>query len=134
TLSGPHTVTAHLWFVRYGKEIPPEDLLRIANEWRIPLETEYAKKLITINAPPEPPGLIAEPPGPKRALRRKERVLHIVERFGLFLHNMLAVNYYHPHDWEALQRVADEVEQYLEDLGWVQFYRDQMDNGIDSMM
>ena len=30
--------------------------------------------------------------------------------------------------------VADSVECYLEDLGWVQFYRGQMDRGIDSMM
>ncbi|CAG8768852.1 26031_t:CDS:1 [Gigaspora margarita] len=134
TLSGPHTVTAQLWFVRYSRDIPPENRLRVANEWRFPLETDYAKRLITVNAPPEPPGLAAEQPGPKRALRRQERVMHIVERFSLFLHNMLAVNYYYTHDWDALQRVADDVEQYLEDLGWVQFYRGQMDRGIDSMM
>ena len=30
--------------------------------------------------------------------------------------------------------VADSVECYLEDLGWVQFYRGQMDRGIDSIM
>ncbi|CAG8620302.1 11017_t:CDS:1, partial [Scutellospora calospora] len=133
-LSGPHTVTAQLWFVRYSRDIPPEDRLKLANEWRFPLETDYAKQLITINAPPDPPGLAAELPGPKRALRRQERVMHIVERFSLFLHNMLAVNYYYTHDWDALQRVADDVEQYLEDLGWVQFYRGQMDRGIDSML
>ncbi|CAB4394180.1 unnamed protein product [Rhizophagus irregularis] len=90
--------------------------------------------LITINAPPEPPGISSELPGPKRALRRQERVMHIVERFSLFLHNMLTVNYYYTHDWDSLQRVADSVECYLEDLGWVQFYRGQMDRGIDSMM
>lgn len=134
TLTGPRTVTSHLWFVRYSQDIPPEQLLKVANEWHYPLETDYAKQLITINAPPEPSGLTAEPPGPKRALRRQERVMHIVERFGLFLHNMLAVNYFYTHDWDALQRVADDVEQYLEDLGWVQFYRGQMDRGIDSMM
>ncbi|CAJ0646703.1 458_t:CDS:2 [Entrophospora sp. SA101] len=116
------------------RDIPEEDLLKVANEWKFPLETEYAKSLITINAPPEPPGLSADPPGPKRALRRQKRVLHIVERFSLFLHNMLAVNYYYSHDWDKLQKVADDVEQYLEDLGWVQFYRGQMDRGIDSIM
>ncbi|RHZ56352.1 hypothetical protein Glove_402g7 [Diversispora epigaea] len=134
TLTGPHTVTSHLWFVRYSQDIPPENLLKIANELHYPLETDFAKRLITINAPSEPSGLATEPPGPKRALRRQERVMHIVERFGLFLHNMLAVNYFYTHDWDALQRVADDVEQYLEDLGWVQFYRGQMDRGIDSMM
>ncbi|CAG8477871.1 11314_t:CDS:2 [Diversispora eburnea] len=134
TLTGPHTVTSHLWFVRYSQDIPPENLLKIANELHYPLETDFAKQLITINAPSELPGLAAEPPGPKRALKRQERVMHIVERFGLFLHNMLAVNYFYTHDWDALQRVADDVEQYLEDLGWVQFYRGQMDRGIDSMM
>ncbi|CAH1759316.1 14928_t:CDS:2 [Entrophospora sp. SA101] len=133
-LSGPHTITAQLWFKRYSRDIPEEDLLKVANEWKFPLETEYAKSLITINAPPEPPGLSADPPGPKRALRRQKRVLHIVERFSLFLHNMLAVNYYYSHDWDKLQKVADDVEQYLEDLGWVQFYRGQMDRGIDSIM
>jgi len=134
TLVGPHTVTAQLWFAKYSRDIPPEDLLKVANEWHFPLETEYAKKLITNNAPPEPPGISREPPGPKRALRRQERVMYIVERFGLFLHNMLAVDYYYTHDWDSLQKVADSVESYLEDLGWVQFYRGQMDRGIDSLM
>ncbi|CAG8543079.1 6663_t:CDS:1 [Ambispora leptoticha] len=133
-LAGPHTVTAQLWFTKVSQDIAPEDLLRTANEWGFPLTTEYAKKLIMINAPSEPSCLCAEPPGPRRALQRIERVLHVVERFGLFLHNMLAVNYYYPHDWDACQRVADEVEQYLEDLGWVQFYRGQMHRGIDSML
>lgn len=133
-LAGPHTVTAQLWFAKYSRDIPPEDLLRVANEWHFPLETELARKLITINAPDEPTDISKEPPGPKRALRRQERVLHIVERFSLFLHNMLAVDYYHAHDWDSLQKVADSVECYLEDLGWVQFYRGQMDRGIDSMM
>ncbi|CAG8515061.1 1061_t:CDS:1 [Paraglomus occultum] len=132
-ISGPHTLTAQLWFSLYSQDLPSEHHLRTANEWRFPLETEYAKRLITVNAPPEPAGLSSEAPGPRRALRRQERVLHIVERFGLFLHNMLAVNYYYPHDWDALRAVADEVEQYLEDLGWVQFYRGQM-RGIDSLM
>ncbi|CAB4437091.1 unnamed protein product [Rhizophagus irregularis] len=134
TLTGPHTVTAQLWFAKQSRDIPPEDLLTLANEWRFPLDTDFAKKLITINAPPEPPGISSELPGPKRALRRQERVMHIVERFSLFLHNMLTVNYYYTHDWDSLQRVADSVECYLEDLGWVQFYRGQMDRGIDSMM
>lgn len=134
TLTGPHTVTAQLWFAKQSRDIPPEDLLKLANEWRFPLDTDFAKKLITINAPPEPPGISSELPGPKRALRRQERVMHIVERFSLFLHNMLTVNYYYTHDWDSLQRVADSVECYLEDLGWVQFYRGQMDRGIDSMM
>ncbi|PKY28645.1 hypothetical protein RhiirB3_417278 [Rhizophagus irregularis] len=134
TLTGPHTVTAQLWFAKQSRDIPPENLLKLANEWRFPLDTDFAKKLITINAPPEPPGISSELPGPKRALRRQERVMHIVERFSLFLHNMLTVNYYYTHDWDSLQRVADSVECYLEDLGWVQFYRGQMDRGIDSMM
>ncbi|RIA96896.1 hypothetical protein C1645_814740 [Glomus cerebriforme] len=134
TLTGPHTVTAQLWFAKHSHDIPPEELLKVANEWRFPLETEFAKKLITINAPPEPPGISSELPGPKRALRRQERVMHIVERFSLFLHNMLTVNYYYTHDWDSLQKVADSVECYLEDLGWVQFYRGQMDRGIDSLM
>ncbi|CAG8513315.1 10525_t:CDS:1 [Paraglomus brasilianum] len=133
-ISGPHTITAQLWFSLYSQDLPSEHHLRTANEWRFPLDTEYAKRLIIVNAPPEPTGLSSESPGPRRALRRQERVLHIVERFGLFLHNMLAVNYYYPHDWDALREVADDVEQYLEDLGWVQFYRGQMDRGIDSLM
>ncbi|CAG8454598.1 7937_t:CDS:2 [Funneliformis caledonium] len=133
-LAGPHTVNAKLWFKKYTHDIPPEDRLRKANEWHFPLETEKAKLWITENAPKEPPGLANELPGPKRALRRQATVLHIVERFSLFLHNMLAVNYYYTHDWEALQKVADSIECYLEDLGWVQFYRGQNDLGIDSMM
>lgn len=104
TLTGPHTVTAQLWFAKQSRDIPPEDLLKLANEWRFPLDTDFAKKLITINAPPEPPGISSELPGPKRALRRQERVMHIVERFSLFLHNMLTVNYYYTHDWDSLQR------------------------------
>ncbi|CAI2170070.1 763_t:CDS:2 [Funneliformis geosporum] len=133
-LAGPHTVNAKLWFKKYTRDIPPEDRLRIANKWNFPLETENAKLWITENAPKEPPGLSNEPPGPKRALKRQATVLHIVERFSLFLHNMLAVNYYYTHDWEALQKVADSIESYLEDLGWVQFYRGQNDLGISSMM
>ncbi|CAG8601349.1 9319_t:CDS:1 [Ambispora gerdemannii] len=133
-LAGPHTVTAQLWFTKVSRDIAPEDLLRTANEWGFPLTTDYAKNLIMVNAPSEPSYLCAEPPGPRRALQRIERVLHVVERFGLFLQNTLAVNYYYPHDWDAYQRVADEVEQYLEDLGWVQFYRGQMHRGIDSMI
>jgi hypothetical protein len=133
-ISGPHTLTSQLWFSLHIQDIPSEHQLRTANDWGFPLETEYAKRLITANAPPEPAGLSLESPGPRRALRRQDRVLHIVERFGLFLHNMLAIDYYYPHDWDALRQVADEVEQYLEDLGWVQFYRGQRYHGLDSLM
>jgi hypothetical protein len=106
TLAGPHTITAQLWFTKYCRDnkIPPEDLLKEANNCHFSLETESAKELITINAPPEPPGISREPPGPKRALRRLDRVMHIVERFSLFLHNMLAVDYYNTHDWDSLQK------------------------------
>ncbi|KAG9284134.1 hypothetical protein G9A89_022908 [Geosiphon pyriformis] len=130
-LAGPHTVTAQLWFDKNSRNIASEKLLRTANEWGFPLTIEHAKRLLLLNAPTEPTCLFIEPPGPRRALQRIERVLHIVEQFALFLHNMLAVNYYYTHDWDALQLIADEVDQYLEDYGWVEFYRGQMKK-IDS--